>query len=669
LVTLLGFKVDDSGREQYNKGIDQTKQKQQSFIASFLSANLIMSAVSRGIGAAFGFIRDSVIGATAETGRYRVALGAMIGDQEKANKIIHDLDYSPVSDFYGTANAVGGLQGMVTFGMQSEEASEMLTRLGDIAQGNSEAFVSMSNNMGQVFAKGKADATDLKQFVTQGFDVVGEVAKQSGKSRAEIEKAGVTYEQTAAALKSLTSEGGKYHAMLSKQMNTLGGVLKQFASLKAATAEAIGAGVSDDLKELLKYILEIGRAGQDAFAGTFIAAIKQVIHWIWQIIIMWEVLGFRLSDMGDALAPVKGFFTSLRDVAGDVLTGIMKLVVALGKGFLALAIPISAFLTPIVQAFGKIVKNVLTGIGEIIDEITPMFLEWSPIFEAIGKSIGRAFEKIIPVLDNVKDAIITAVEPIKAFLTPIVESLQPLFEKVFGAIGKLFKQAGEDTNGLADTIKSLTPVFSFLGNIVAFFIDIFGTGLGWIIESLIAGIGLLIKNWDKVKEGFANAGKSIGNFFSNAGGKIKSFAISIGEKVGGAFASMKEKAGKAAQKMAGAFAERFPNIYALIVDVIEKVKQVFGKLVEIAKPVLEAVINAFKTVFSSAIDILKAIGSGLFSVFKTVFTSIANMGEAVFTAIWDIIKSMFNAIKFDARLASSINSSRANIPSPEVRRR
>jgi tape measure domain-containing protein len=289
--------VDTSPVDKLGDSAERSEKKVNSLTASILKANLIMKAASKAMGAAIGFIRDSVIEATAQTERYRVTLGTMMGDQEKANKIIHDLDYSPVSDFYGTANAIGGLQGMVTFGMQAEEASDILTRIGDIAQGNSEAFVSMSNNMGQVFAKGKADATDLKQFVMQGFDVVGEVAKQTGKPRKEIEKSGVTYEQTAAALRSLTSEGGKCHGMLAKQMNTLGGVLKQFASLKAATAEAIGSGISDQLKELLKYILEIGRAGQDNFVNVFVRAIKEVIHWIWQIIIMWKVLGYTVSPI------------------------------------------------------------------------------------------------------------------------------------------------------------------------------------------------------------------------------------------------------------------------------------------------------------------------------------------------------------------------------------
>jgi phage-related protein len=680
--------TDTKPVENLGKAVDSTKQKTESLASAIMKANLIMSAASRVLGAAFGFVRDSVIGATAETERYRVTLGTMMGDQEKANKIIHDLDYSPVSDFYGTANAIGGLQGMVTFGMQAEEASDILTRIGDIAQGNSEAFVSMSNNMGQVFAKGKADATDLKQFVMQGFDVVGEVAKQSGKSREEIQKAGVTYEQTAAALKALTSEGGKYNGMLAKQMNTLGGVLKQFASFKAATAEAIGTGISDQLKELLKYILEIGRAGQDSLVNVFVKAIKEVIHWIWQIIIMWKVLGYRIADMGDALDPVKGFFRSLRDVAGDVIIGIMNLAIALGKAFLALSVPISAFLTPIIQAFGKIAKKALTGIGEIIDELTPLFMEWSPIFEAIGKAIGRAFEKILPVLDNVKNAIIAAVTPIKAFLTPIVESLQPLFERVFGAIGKLFVQTEKDTDGLANTIKGLTPLFSALGNIVAFFIDIFGTGLGWVVESigpflkyillivgaikawsiaqgilnavmainpifaiiiaviaLIGAIVLLVKNWDKVKEGFANAGKAIGNFFSGAGEKIKSFAGSVADKVGGAFNSLKAKASESAQKAVAAFAERFPNLYGFIVDVISRIKEVFGKLLDIIRPPVEAFINVIKTGLSAAVGIFKAIGFSIFNVMKTVFTSIWNVIKTIFTSIWGVIKSVFDAVK------------------------
>jgi phage-related protein len=702
--------VDTNPVDKLGDSAEKSEKKVNSLTSSILKANLIMKAASKAMGAAFGFIRDSVIGTTAETERFRVALGTMLGDQERANKIIRDLDYGEgmfegvrLSDFYGTANAIGGLQNMVTFGMQAEEAGDVLARLGDIAQGDSEAFVSMSNAMGQVFAQGKADSVRLKQFAARGFDVVGEVARQTGKSRKEIEKSGVTYEQTAAAIRALTNEGGKYHGMLAKQMNTLGGILKQYASVKAATAEAIGSGISDQLKELLKYILAIGRAGQENFVNVFVKALKEVIHWIWQIIIMWKVLGYRLAKMGDALAPVKKFFASLRDMAEDVFTGIMTLAVALGKAFLAISIPISAFLTPVIQAFGRAAKNNLTGISELIDEITPMFLEWAPIFEAVGKAIGEAYEKVIPVLNNVNDAIIAVVTPIKALLTPIVESLQPLFENVFGAVGRLFSQTEKDTNGLADIIKGLTPIFSALGNIAAFFIDIFGTGIGWIIESLgpflkyvlliigaikawavvqgilnavmainpigaiilaviafIGLIGLLIKSWDKVRAFFVNLGRAVADTFMWAADKITGFFTWAADKIkaiwNGIIGFFK-KWGEVILQILAVVIFGIPGLIAVAVrqiikhwDVIgPKVKAVWGKIIiffaafgkRIASIFL-ALVNKIKQAFQWAVDKAKAIWNTLKDWFAKLVENIKEIWGAItgfFSSTWEGIVS------------------------------
>lgn len=170
LITFLGFKIDDGTLKEYERKVESAKKKSSDLSNAVGGIGKAVKLIG-GVAAAAGItaLGKSILDTTGEVEQYRVTLGTMIGDQEKANQIIHDLDYSPVSDFYGTAAAIGGLQGMVTFGMQAEDASETLTRLGDIAQGNGEAFKSLSLNMGQVFAKGKADATDLKQFVGQGF--------------------------------------------------------------------------------------------------------------------------------------------------------------------------------------------------------------------------------------------------------------------------------------------------------------------------------------------------------------------------------------------------------------------------------------------------------------------------------------------------------------------
>jgi hypothetical protein len=175
--------VDAKPVEKLGQEVGRTKGKAESLAAAFLKANLIMKAASGAMGAAIGFVRDAVIGTTAETERYRVAIGTMMHDQEKANKLIHDLDYgegvfdgSRISDFYGTANAIGGLQNLISFGMEAEKAGDILTRIGDVALGDTETFSSLSNLIGKVFSKGKAEAIELKQFMLKGIDVAGETA-------------------------------------------------------------------------------------------------------------------------------------------------------------------------------------------------------------------------------------------------------------------------------------------------------------------------------------------------------------------------------------------------------------------------------------------------------------------------------------------------------------
>ncbi|GHV79122.1 tail protein [Spirochaetia bacterium] len=616
LITLLGFKVDSSGQKEYNKGIEETKGKQQSLTAAILKANLIGKAAGAVLGASFSFIKDSVIGATAETERYRVALGTMMGDQEKANKIIRDLDYgegifegSKISDFYGTAAAIGGLQSMVTFGMQAEEAGDILTRLGDIAQGDGEAFSSMSQAMGKVFVAGKADSNALGIFARSGFDVIGEVAKATGKSREEIQKTGASYAQTKAALDALTSAGGKYEGMLAKQSNTLGGILKQFASLKAATAEAIGFGVTEELKGLLKFFLAAGKAGQEQFANVFIRAITEVINFIWDIIVAVQDLENKIEDAGNIFEPFINFAKALYNSFQTALQGIFPFVAQLALLLMAVGGTIAQFLTPIIENLGPLFRSVFQFLAEAVSGAIPVVEMLGGPLSVIGTFLGVIIKGLSGMID---------------FLKPIA----PLI----GAIA---------------TVIGIWTAAQWLLNVA-----MMANPIGLIVAAVVAAVALIVglimvvvEHWDKIVGAVVNAGKAVGNFFVSAGGKIKEFASNVGEKVGNAFDAIAGKAKEVAGKAVTAFAERFPNLYALIINVIAKVKDVFWKIVETVRPVVEAVVNVFKTVFSSVVDVVRSVIAGMVSVFKAVFTGIWNVVRTIFESIWNTIKTVFDSVK------------------------
>jgi phage-related protein len=663
---LLGFKVDDSGRQEYNKGIDQTKQKQQSLTASFLKANLIMSTVNRGIGAALGFIRHEVIGVTAETERFRVVIRNMIGDQEKANKVIHELDYSPVSDFYGTTAAIGGLRSFATMGMDIEKARDQMTLLGDVAQGNGEAFASLSSTMAQVYSRGKADAMRLKQFMSQGFDVAGVL----GLTEAQ-QKAGVTYKQVEEALRRVTAAGGPYNNMLQKQMNTLGGLIKQFKSLKAATAEAIGLGINDELKGLLKYILEIGRAGQENFVGVFVKAIKEVIHWIWQIIIMWKVLGYRLSDMGDALAPVKQFFLDLKDAAGDALTGIMKLAVEAGRFIVAAFKPIQAFASPIIKELGAIAKDVFTAIADFIRPLVPMVEGSAGFFGVLGQAIAGLLRPALKMALALK-GIGLAFGTFKA-VKGTIETVSGTFGALKGTIDAVktaSKGVGHGVSGIGAALSKLTGSPELAAKLA----DAFGllTGKVSVFQKAAEGNRLALMMLDarmlkskittlahtaatKAAAIATKAWKGIQAAFNAvmAGNPIALIIIGVMALIAAIILLVKNW-----DKVVEWVKTRFPNIYAAITTLVENVKTAFKKIVqfflsiiEIVKPVVKAWTNIIKAgvgawinIFKAVINAIKGIWSGLLGIFKAIFGGIINIFKNTFGTILTTVLGIVDGI-------------------------
>lgn len=661
LFVYLGFDVDTSGAEKMEKSVENVKKRQESMVSSFIKGQMIYDAGKKVISEAFNFVKDSVIGATAEVERYRTTLGTMIGDQEKANKIIHDLDYSPVSDFYGTANAIGGLQSLVTYGLGAEEASDNLSRLGDIAQGDSEAFNSMAQNLGQIFATGKASSMDLKQFANRGFDVVGELARIEGKSREEIEKAGIGYKEVKKALDSLTSAGGKYEGMLSKQMNTLGGVLKQFQSFKAATAEGIGNAINEPLKDLLKTILDIARAGQEAFIDKFAGALKVVIHWIHQIVISFELIKMRLDESGSQ-------FNGLKAVAKSVFGTIAKNIERL---------------IPIITNIIYIIITVADTLGTLLAPIAAIILDNKSLISLISTIISLV-DKFLPLIGGLTAGILTLVAAAKGMA--IIKKITDMGSAGMLAWAKATK-IGTAVQATMNAVMALNPVFWIVAGVVA----------------LIAALIILYKKcepfrkfvdnlWESIKAFFAwfidgakNTIDSIVSFFKGLIDTIKA----IFEAVKNFFVSFWEALKAGPQALAdfitGIFTNMFDGIRQKLFGFIDSVKEGWAKVKGIVGGAWDTAVNfvtggkdkgkgsAKDKALTKSVE--TAVGNtstyyGAQSSSNTInapttmnITVPQGTSAEQSQAIAEQVKYAYNN-----QLAYAINSSRSNIPSPERRR-
>lgn len=651
LITFLGFKIDNGTLKEYERKVESAKKKSSDLSNAVGGIGKAVKLIG-GVAAAAGItaLGKSILDTTGEVEQYRVTLGTMIGDQEKANQIIHDLDYSPVSDFYGTAAAIGGLQGMVTFGMQAEDASETLTRLGDIAQGNGEAFKSLSLNMGQVFAKGKADATDLKQFVGQGFDVVGEVSKMTGKSRAEIEKAGVSYEMCAKALEHITGEGGKYNKMLEKQSKTLPGLVKQFQSLTAAIKEGIGSNVIDRIKDIMSAVLNLGRSMQDNIVAVGTKAFEAILNAIADVYIAFHLLKMEMENYGGAFTAIKAL---LKDVFGfmeSIFQSSRPFILAVAKAILLAFKPIEAFVKPVLESLKPIFKDVFSFVAEIIEQLLPVIDALTPAFKYLGESIGKIFEKLRPIIGNLAKALNAAFVPIQAFIMPVVKALKVLCDSVFNAIGVLLDDVEKDTSGLAAAVSALTPVFETLGKIVGAVITVFAAGIemlgpalkpiayiilgivsaikiwtavqtvlnavmaanpiGLIIIAVVGLIGvitLLVKKWDVVKAALIKGIKAVWEFFKKFGAAILAILFPIPAA-----------------------------IIAGIMLIVKNWETIKNALIAGAKAVGNFFVGIWETIKNAFITAFKAIGN--------FFVGIGRSIKNFFVNIWNSIKNFFGGL-------------------------
>jgi hypothetical protein len=622
LVTRLSFQYNPAGLNQYNQGVVQVKQGTGGMVKAILAANVIQQGITRVAAAGLSWIRDGIIGVTAETERYRVTLGTMIGDQEKANKIIHDLDYSPVSDMFGTAAAIGNLETFVQFGYEAEKASDVLTRLGDVANGNSEFFKYLSYNMGQVFSKGKADAIDLRQFATRGFNVVGEVAKITGQSEEVVAKGGVAYELVEQALVRLTSEGGKYYGMLDKQMDTTIGFFMRFKSLALATAQAIGENIEKPLQEVMRYLLKIGKAIQDTFVEKWTAALTWFIKGFWSIVAYIRMFKVQMARAGTAFDPLRNAVKNAVDWVRDRLEAARPTIIAFAEWFLTAANNISAFLAPIMDEFGKALDKIADFGGKFFEMLTPKNVEESA---GEAKRLGEIVSGLVMPFTvaalaiggfklalSIKMAVAGFIGGIAAIIKGI--SLIPTAVGVFkidflATMGKI----GGAMKGIALAIGgAMKAAGAFL----------LANPIVLIIAAIIALIIIVILNWKKIKPVVLAVVKAVGDFLKDLWEKI--------------------------QSIWGGIVEWFSNLWEGIVEAAKNIwsglVSFFTGLWKIISGIFIGVFDFYKGIVLGVVDAIKNIWNGLISFFTGLWDAIKQGPAATFeylkTAFTDLIDGL-----------------------------
>ena len=213
-------------------------------------------AVSRfaaGLGLAVGAVglTKTIFNLGAEMEQTRVSFTTFLGDAEKANAVISELnEFSNVTPF-DNAQVIKAGKGLLAFGTSSEELIPTLKAIGDISAGTGKDFNELATIYGKARVAGTLYAEDINQLVEAGVPIMGEFAKALGTTEDKVKKMAsegkLKFKDLERAFKNLTGEGGLFFNLMDKQSQTVSGKLSTIVGKLQGLGIALGENLINPL--------------------------------------------------------------------------------------------------------------------------------------------------------------------------------------------------------------------------------------------------------------------------------------------------------------------------------------------------------------------------------------------------------------------------------------
>jgi tape measure domain-containing protein len=209
LITLLGFKMDDSQLKSYDSK---------------------MRMVTTGIGiasAAVTALGGFALKAAGDMEQTQVAFETMMGNAAEAKKFVADMYKMGAETPYESTDLLQNAKVMMQFGLSAKQTKEDLSMLGDVGAGSAVKLQMLTLAYSQISSAGKLQGQDLLQLVNAGFNPLQEISKKTGKSMAQLREdmkdGAISADMVRDAFKSATSQGGRFYKMSEKMSKTLFG--------------------------------------------------------------------------------------------------------------------------------------------------------------------------------------------------------------------------------------------------------------------------------------------------------------------------------------------------------------------------------------------------------------------------------------------------------------
>lgn len=237
-MNILQFLIDIRSKD--NGVISQVTRLQDRLNDADRSANRLSSTIGGKLRTAImslpgaEFFTNPIVALTAGIGvvsklgmdadRTAVSFEVMLGSQQKAADMLNQMNRYAADSPYSRLGVQEAAQTMLGFGVEQQKVIPSLKMLGDIAMGNSERFKGLALVFSQVAAAGKLQGQDLLQLITNGYNLLNDISRLTGKSMSELKddmsKGNISFDLMAQAMQAATSQGGKFYGMVDRIAQT-----------------------------------------------------------------------------------------------------------------------------------------------------------------------------------------------------------------------------------------------------------------------------------------------------------------------------------------------------------------------------------------------------------------------------------------------------------------
>lgn len=611
-----------------------------------------------------------------EMEQYMSSFTTMLGSADKAAKHLDDLKKFAAKTPFELGDLAKASTTLQAFGTDVEDINPILKMLGDISLGNKEKFNGLALVFGQVQSQGKLMGQDLMQMINQGFNPLQIISEKTGKSMSELKdemsKGQISFEMVSDAMKTATSEGGKFYNAMEGQSKTLVG---QWSTLKDNIGALLGdmfTSVSDTLKnKVLPAVNNVVEKLQESFTnGNLKDSINRIA----------EGFGNLATKIGEIIATglpklIEGFAWVLDNGAGiaTIIGTIASSVVAFKA---------AAVITSVVQSWQKakvaLALYKMTADGATISQgvMNGVFTIWETIVALItGKITFAAFAtglwtKAVAALNAMWAAnpigivivAIVAVIGVLVYLWKTNEGFRNAVIKAWNAI----LDAGKAVWGwlvkffTKDIPNAWNSMIAWFGSVGDWFVELWGKIKQGFVDGWNSIVSFFTESipawWENVKQSFVDGLQAIGNFFTET---IPALIQKVGEwfnelpyKIGYALGFALTTIIQWGVDTWNSFTETCTNIYNTVTEwfsqlpgrIWEFITNAYNKIVQWGTNTLNNFILVCSNVYYIVSEWFKKLPGRIWEFLVNAYNNVVNWGTQTYNNMVNTVSNAINAV-------------------------